>query len=509
MRYPVFTAASLVGVLLAWPMAAFPYVDFSQFDTANLERMVIEECKQVTIYRTELVEAEGELSLVQLNHDLVSARFAAAEKAGGGKMVYYPGGHVLFDGSQAYRDTGNLWKRFAKHLDDANRRVFYLRTKIEIVRRYCTGAQVELDRRAAYDPVPDPVPETPPLPGGPGTWFNDWPDDEELRKAADGATKGVGEAKARGDELAGLTSAFPGADKVPVPAPKSPFVFDPEKGELVPGDPRAVPDGSRQVYDLSAADLDGLDDAEPIYVSNFFSHMDKQRFTGRAGYGTVRAHRHIGERLRFTGRAGYGTVTNDPELKGFNQNLDVDPGWDLALGISMPFGKVGPASLRAGIEGGYQTATPSRITNQLVPGSLDVSGDYDQLSLMLTGGVEVPVADRIDGELTLGAGFNRTSLLLRGPGGGTIVDDNETVFAWRVRAALLYVICKGIGVGPYVQYASTGDMDTRVAGGGPAFTLEGAETFSAGVAFNVTPDLLWTGTTHATPYSPAAPSCAR
>ena len=488
MRFPVFTAASLVGVLLAWPIAAFPYVDFSQFDTANLERMVIEECKQVTIYRTELVEAEGELSLVQLNHDLVSARFAAAEKAGGGKMVYYPGGHVLFDGSQAYRDTGNLWKRFAKHLDDANRRVFYLRTKIEIAGRYCTGAQVELDRRAAYDPVPDPVPETPPLPGGPGTWFNDWPDDEELRKAADGATKGVGEAKARGDELAALTSAFPGADKVPVPAPKSPFVFDPEKDELVPGDPRAVPDGSRQVFNPDTRDLDGLEENDLVYVSDFFSDPDG---------------------LLLTVHAGYGSVTNDPELKGFNQNLEVDPGWDLVLGISVPFGKLGPAKLRGGIEAGYQTATPSRVTNQLVPGSLDVSGDYDQLSLMLTGGVEVPVADRIDGELTLGAGFNRTSLLLRGPGGGTIVDDNETVFAWRVRAALLYVICKGLGVGPYVQYASTGDMDTRVAGGGPAFTLEGAETFSAGVAFNVTPDLLWTGTTHATPYSPAAPSCAR
>src|SRR5690606_10867803 len=145
-----------------------------------------------------------------------------------------------FEGSQSYRDAGDLWKRFAKHLDEAKRRALNLQTKVEIAELYCAGAQAELDRRGVNEPRPDPVPEGAP----PVTLIGDWPDDKELREAADGATKGVGEAKADGDDLAGLTSAFPGADKVAVPAPKATFVFDPRSGELVAGDPRAVPEGS-------------------------------------------------------------------------------------------------------------------------------------------------------------------------------------------------------------------------------------------------------------------------
>ena len=413
--------------------------------TSSLEWFVEYHCKVVIKFRAELVEAEGDLSLVTLNRGLVAARFVALGRKGGGTSEFI-GGYVVYTGADEYEAAGKLRDNFDRHLEEAESRVKYLRWMIETEEQYCASFRAELAARAVVENEPKPPVE--PEPGPAVTDEHDRIkketgvfDPDKLKKAAEDAKTGVGEAKAAGDKFAAAVDGLP--SKEPVPAPKS-------------------PPGGGKVFDTTVW---------PDFVVDF--------------------------------NAGILDPINDPELKGFNQNLVFDPGLDFGVAVSFPALPINMGEDVAELDAPYpaantwyiigpgayaalQTAEPDQVTNQLAPGVLDVSGDYHHYVLMATGGVAFPLGDEVTGELSLGAGLAQTKLKLKGPAGGTIVDDEETVFAWRARASMFFPIAPNVKLGAYANYQDTGDMDMRVVGG-PDFTLEGMESFSAGIALRLLP----------------------
>ena len=452
-KHPIFAAAFLVTAALAVsPALAKPAATnwAKKYDRATLEWFVDIECVEIQRYTAELIEAEEELSIIKLNFDLVYARIQAAVAAGEGEVTYFPGGYVdykgKYSGTPEFMAVGELHGRFHDRRIAAWARVASLKVDVEHEEYVCASARAALEELA---PKPKP-------PAGPRSTTSATADrdkfiretgglgHEKLRRETEDTKTIVEEAKAAGEKALAATETLP--------------------------------------YAAYAAG--GDDDSWP-------------RVPPPPGGGTLGDGSSRGGGLSFTGHIGGNFPVNDPELQGFNQNLTLDPGLDLGGAISFNFGEIGSEPeyhgqdwyemsntpmFSVGGEADWQTANADRITNQFAPGVLNVSGDYDRFSLLLTGAVEFPLGDDMDAELLLGAGVAWTSLELNGPGGGTIVDDEDTVFTWLARATIFLLRMNDARIGFYGQITDAGDMDATVAGGGPAFEMEGVRSVSFGLA---------------------------
>lgn len=429
---------AILAVLLAVPASAQSASDMSLSERLHHYQSLLEqECVKFQKAKAALPEIENELSLVQLNHDIAEDRLDAATKASEGKSVFLGGRAVI----EAYDEAKQARYRWSKHLHAAEEAYLLAELAVEEAERFKNKLHAKIDALVAQlDPPPAEEPS-----GGVEKADKIEKDLGELGPLVDKLTdvtekakKDAEAAKAEGEIVLAMTEKLPGVD--PAPPPKS-------------------PPGGSTTFDTTVW---------PDFAIEF--------------------------------NAGVFAPVNDPELKGFNQNLTFDPGLDFGVAVSLEAPEPGANSWYIIGPGAYmalQTAEPDQVTNQLAPGVLDVSGDYRHYVLMATGGVGFPLGDDITGALSLGAGPARTKLKLKGPAGGTIVDDEETVFAWRARADVCLrpiepwsIAPPGVNLGVcvYASYQETGNMDTRVVGG-PAFTLEGMESLSAGITlrFSVPP----------------------
>jgi hypothetical protein len=204
--------------------------------------------------------------------------------------------------------------------------------------------------------------------------------------------------------------------------------------------------------------------------------------------------------LRFGIRAELGGTWpgSSPELEGFFQNLDLGAGYQVAVG---PYGSVPigggagatPFALRFGAEAFFARLQAERVTNQLVPGVLPVSGHWRQNGVIPYGGLAW--TGIIGGWQTslfadVGYGFARHDVELRRT--IPILEGDDTTGIFLARVGFETPITGNVRIGASASYLRSGGNDFRVLPGGPFSSFGDSDRLA--VAAHVSADLVWRNT---------------
>lgn len=178
---------------------------------------------------------------------------------------------------------------------------------------------------------------------------------------------------------------------------------------------------------------------------------------------------------------------NNPELRGFGQNLDLANGWSASGGLGgvyplPPTQTPGRFGLIYGIDGYWMSMEAKRVTNQAGGGVLQLSNSHYQ-SLGFIPYLGLAFLTRSNWWFAVKGGYggawNSVYLAAAAP----IVDSREFGRVWKMEAQILAPLTPAIKAGVTVGYMETGDINARVISTGAPFVLSRVGTFS--VAGNV------------------------